>query len=74
MPHCKKSKTSHQSKKCHKHCFCLCVPFVPNPSYSVDILRLNPLNPYRKCKCCKKPKQHPVTSSVVMTPIPMSAF
>ncbi len=62
-PHCKKAK-----------CFCLRVPYVPNPTYSVENVNLNPLAPVKTCKCCCKVKQCPFTSTVVVTPIPVSKF
>ena len=65
----------HKHEHCHKKkCFCLCVPHVHNPSYSVEILGLNPiLVPRTCCKCCKV-KQHPFNQTVVVTPLPVSAF
>lgn len=53
-----------EKKTCKKTCYCLKVPFVPNPSYSVDILRLNPLNPLKQCSCCHKVKQHSIKNKL----------
>lgn len=77
MPHCKKSKHSHtkKSKECKKEkCFCIKTVYVPNPTYSVEDLSLNPLSPYKTCSCCCKRKCSPVNSTVVVVPIPVSSF
>ena len=65
---------SDKSKKCKKTCFCLKVPVVLHPTYSVQRVNVNPLAPYKKCKKCCIIKQHPVTSTVVVTPLPVSSF
>ena len=66
---------SNQHKKpCKKHCFCLRVPYVPNPTYSVQILGQNPLLQPKQCKCCCKVKQQPFNQTVVVTPYPVSSF
>ena len=60
---------SNKSKKCNKpKCFCLRVPYVPNPTYSVQRVNRNPLVTPKKCKCCCKVKQHPFNQTVVVTP------
>ena len=70
MPHCKKSKHCKKDK-----CFCLRVPYVPNPSYSVENLSVNPIVVYKKCSCCCKVKQTPFFSStVIVNPIPIAPF
>lgn len=69
MPHSKKSKHCKKEK-----CFCLRVPYVPSPSYSVENLSVNPLAVYKTCSCCCKVKQHPFESTVVVTPIPVAPF
>ena len=69
MSHTKKSKHCKKDK-----CFCLRVPYVPNPSYSVENLSVNPLAVVKHCKCCCKVKQHPFESTVVVTPIPVAPF
>lgn len=70
------SKQSHstKSKHCKKSCFCLKVPHVHNVTYSVEHLNVNPLATYKKCKKCCVIKRHPVTSTVVVTPLPVSSF
>jgi hypothetical protein len=69
MSHHKENK-----KQCKKHCFCLRVPYVRNPTYSVQNLSENPLAVTKKCKCCCKVKQHPFNQTVVVTPIPVASF
>lgn len=67
---------SHKShKSCKKaKCFCLKVPYVPNPNYSVQNVSENPIITPKTCKCCCKIKQHPFNQVVVVTPIPVSSF
>jgi hypothetical protein len=72
--HSQKSNHSHKSKKCKKTCFCLRVPHVVNPSYSVENLSENPIVNYKKCKKCCRIKQHPFNQTVVVTPIPVAPF
>ena len=62
------------SDKCSKKCYALCVPRVCHPDYSVEKLNVNPIATYRKCKKFHKVKQEPVTSNVVVTPIPVAPF
>ena len=73
-----KSKHSNHHKKTHRckkeKCFCLRVPYVPNPSYSVQNLSENPIAIPKLCKCCCKVKQHPFNQTVVVTPIPVAPF
>ncbi|AYV80274.1 MAG: hypothetical protein Gaeavirus24_2 [Gaeavirus sp.] len=61
-------------KKCCKKkcCFCLRVPFVPNPTYNVDIIAVNPLATPRKCCHCHKVKQTGTPVTVVTTPIKLT--
>ncbi len=61
-------------KQCKKQCFCLRVPYVRNPTYSVQNVNENPLATPKTCKCCCKVKQHPFNQTVVVTPIPVSSF
>ena len=65
-----------KSKHCKKDkCFCLRVPQVLNPSYSVENLSTNPLAQPKTCKCCCKVKQTPFfPANVVVTPIPVAPF
>lgn len=66
---------SHKSKQCKKaNCLCLRVPYVPDPTYSVQNAFENPLQPPLTCKCCCKVKQQPFNQTVVVTPIPISPF
>ncbi len=66
---------SHKSKHCKKDkCFCLRVPYVPNPTYSVQNAFENPLQTPKTCKCCCKVKQSPSTQSVVVVPIHVVPF
>jgi hypothetical protein len=75
MSHKSHSNSKSKSKShCKNKCFCLRVPYVPNPSYNVEILSENPLNPHKMCKCCHKVKQTPFKQTVVMTPIPVAPF
>ena len=69
--HCKKSK---KSKQCKKTCFCLRVPYVANPLYSVQNVHENPLATPKLCNKCCKIKQHPFNQTVVVTPIPVAPF
>lgn len=69
MPHSKKSK--HCKKE---RCFCIRTVYVPNPSYSVENLSVNPIAVYKTCKKCCCPKKTPVTSTVVVNPIPVAPF
>jgi hypothetical protein len=52
-------------KSCKKKCcFCLCVPFVANPTYNCDNVFANPIaQPRTCCKCCKV-KKCKVTSTI----------
>jgi hypothetical protein len=53
-------------KNCKKKCCkCLCVPYVPNPSYNCENVYANPLSQHKTCCKCKKVCQKPVTSTVL---------
>ena len=70
MPHSKKSQTCKKER-----CLAFCVPHVRNPNYSVEILSVNPLATYRKCKKFHKVKQTPFFPSTVdVDPIPVAPF